>query len=340
MRFSGREISGKTDMLVAMSHPRIISLVPSATETVFELGLGAALVGRSHVCNFPPEALSVPILTQPQVATESSRTIHDDVRQRLAAGLAIYALDLDQIRSLEPTHLLVQDQCSVCAVSPGDLESALADWLGDRPTLVRLAPHTLADVWRDIETVGLALDRAEAARSLRTKLSFRLSDLVESIGFIEDRPRVASVEWLAPLMIAGHWVPELVRLAGGEPLLAQSGGPSRTVDLDTLERSRPDVIVIQACGFDRSQTRREWNDRPELGTAFRGWQNRRGEPVRVALVDGDAYFNRPGPRLVDSAELLAEILHSDRPRVYEGRGWESLIEGASPLPRAKTHAMD
>jgi iron complex transport system substrate-binding protein len=150
-----------------------------------------------------------------------------------------------------------------------------------------------------------------------------LSDLAEAIGSVGDRPRVACVEWLDPLMIAGHWVPELVRLAGGIPLLTETGSASRTVDLETLRQSRPDLIVVQVCGFDLEQTRREWNAQPDLAQAFHGWQDAAGDPVRVAFTDGDAYFNRPGPRLVDSAELLAEICHPTRPRQYEGRGWES-----------------
>jgi iron complex transport system substrate-binding protein len=130
-----------------------------------------------------------------------------------------------------------------------------------------------------------------------------------------------NIEWLDPIMIAGHWVPELVRLAGGEPVLAATGGPSRTVDLETLQAAKPDVIVVQPCGFDLEQTRREWRAHPHLAQAFEGWQSISGAPVRLAFADGDAYFNRPGPRLVDSAELLSEIFQTTRGSVYAGSGW-------------------
>lgn len=305
-----------------MTSPRIVSLVPSATETVYRLGLGDALVGRSHVCNFPPEVSALPVLTRPQLASRSSRGVHDEVQSLLAEGLALFDVDLDLLRALAPTHLLVQDQCSVCAVSPADLEGALAGWLaGPRPELVRLAPHQLSDVWADITIIGDAIDRPEAARSLRKELSYRLSDLAESTGLHQKRPRVACVEWLDPVMIAGHWVPELVRLAGGEPILAEVGAPSRTLDLESLERAAPDVVVLQPCGFDLAQGRAAWDEATSLRSALSRWRDANAEPIRVALADGDAFFNRPGPRLVESAELLAEILHPTRERPALAGRW-------------------
>ena len=293
-----------------MSAPRIVSLVPSATETVFALGMGDALVGRSHVCDAPTQALDRPILTRPRLAASSSRGIHDELRERLAEGLAIYDLDLDRLRALAPTHLLVQDQCSVCAVSPRDLQDALEQWLGARPALVRLAPHDLGDVWRDIGAIGLALDRRAQADRLRTALSERLSAVREAVGGVDRRPRVACVEWLDPPLIAGHWIPELVRIAGGEPLFGRTGGASVPVSWEDLWRARPDVIVVQACGLDLEITRREWQ-RLSAQALPSGPQARRPGP-RVVLTDGNAFFNRPGPRLVESAEILAEILHPGR----------------------------
>ena len=313
-----------------MPRPRIVSLVPSATEIVCRLGLGDALVGRSHACNEPPEVSALPVLTRPQLAARSSRGVHDEVRSLLAAGLAVFDVDLDRLRALEPSHLLVQDQCSVCAVSPADLEAALAGWLADRtPRLIRMAPRQLADVWDDIATLGDALDRSQAARSLRERLSFRLSDLAEVTGSRGQRPRVACIEWLDPVMIAGHWVPELVRLAGGVPVLAEVGGASRTVDLETLARARPDVIVLQPCGFDLERGRAAWDEAAALRSALARLLDVGGEPVRVALADGDAFFNRPGPRLVESAELLAEILAPSRAHGGPSSHWCLLPTGAS-----------
>jgi len=314
-----------------MTLPRIVSLVPSATEIVYRLGLGDALVGRSHACNFPPEARALPVLTRPQLASTSSRGVHDEVRSLLAAGLAVFDVDLEALRALEPTHLVVQDQCSVCAVSPADLETALAGWLaGRKPELIRLAPHQLSDVWADITTLGAALDRPEAARLLRDELSFRLSDLAEAVGIHREKPRVACIEWLDPVMIAGHWVPELVRLAGGVPILAAVGAPSPTVELEALERAAPDIVVLQPCGFDLELGRAAWDEASSLRDALGRWRDARGQPVRVALADGDAFFNRPGPRLVESAELLAEILHPASARPALPGRWVELPAGSRP----------
>lgn len=305
-----------------MSSLRIVSLVPSATETVVRLGLGSALVGRSHACNFPPEVEGLPALTRPRLAERSSQGIHDEVRARLADGLALFDVDLEQLRALAPTHLLLQDQCGVCAVSPRDLETALAAWLGHRPEVVRLAPHQLADVWRDIESIGHALGRSGRAEALTKDLSHRLSDLAEAVGKDEERPSVACIEWLEPILIAGHWVPELVRLAGGRPVLAETGAPSREVSLETLRESAAEVWLLQPCGFDLPTVRSAWQAAAALRGAARLVEAPGSPPQRIALCDGDAYFNRPGPRLVESAELLAEVLHPDRvPTRHRGSGW-------------------
>lgn len=289
------------------SPARIVSLVPSATETVFALGAGDQLVGRSHVCDFPEAARAQPVLTTPKLAAASSRGIHDEVRARLTAGLAIYDVDLEQLRALAPTHLLVQDQCSVCAVSPAELTGALTAWLGTPPELVSFAPHQLADVWRDLETIGAAIGRHAEARALRTQLAWRLSDLVEQSPHPagEAPLRVACVEWLDPLMLAGHWVPELVRLAGGQPILARTGGPSLTVSAEILAAEKPDVLLLQICGFDLEASASAWDAAQPLR---RDLSRRLGADVPVLLADGNAYFNRPGPRLVEAAARLASSL--------------------------------
>ena len=303
---------------------RIVSLVPSATEMVFRLGAGDELVGRSHVCNHPREASDRPVLTRPRMGARSSRGIHDEIRSLLASGLAIYDIDLDALRALEPTHLLIQDQCSVCAVAPADLAGALAEWLGRRPELITVAPRQLRDVWHDIDVVGHAIGRPAVARALRTELAGRLSALVESIGLISRRPRVACLEWLDPLMIAGHWAPELVRLAGGEPILASTGAASRTIDLETLREARPDVVVVQICGFDLEASQEAWSAQPALWAGLMREGAGRSAP-RLFLTDGDAFFNRPGPRLVESAEILAEILHpADRESLHRGLGYREI----------------
>ncbi|MFK7898648.1 MAG: cobalamin-binding protein [Myxococcota bacterium] len=318
-------------MLILVLIPRIVSLVPSATETVFRLGMGDALVGRSHVCDWPEAARSRPALTRPRLESTSSRGIHDELRSHLAEGLAIYEIDLEALRDLRPTHLLVQDQCSVCAVSPSDLEAALAEWLGEKPTLVRLAPHRLDDVWEDLQRIGDALGCGDRANRLRLEINQRLAELSAQVATNKnirtEPPRVACIEWLDPLMVAGHWVPELVRLAGGEPVLAASGGPSTTLSTRALIEADPDLIFVECCGFDLEASQSHWQEQSDLRSELRDWleakrsaednqhstpATRQGEeresPSRIVLSDGDAFFNRPGPRLVDSAEILAEAI--------------------------------
>lgn len=333
-----------------MPTPRIVSLVPSATEAVFRLGLGDALVGRSHVCDWPREAQRCPALTRPRFEETSSRGIHDELRANLEAGLAIYDIDLETLRRLAPTHLLVQDQCSVCAVSPSDLEAALSEWLGQEPILVRVSPHDLADVWGDLQRIGDALGAREQARQLRLELSDRLTALVERIDVPERRPKVACVEWLDPLMIAGHWVPELVHLAGGDPVLAKTGGASTTIDLDELIQAEPDLIFVECCGFDLEASKVQWQAQDALRGALRDWVDARTRAAakdrtirlpRIVLTDGDAFFNRPGPRLVESAEILAEALSDgighDHRHGSEARTAPAPRPGSGSEPDATPH---
>jgi iron complex transport system substrate-binding protein len=302
---------------------RIVSLLPSSTEIVCALGLGPRLVGRSHECDHPPFVRELPPCTEAKLDPAApGAEIDRRVKQLVRDGLSIYRVDAERLRRLRPDVILTQEQCRVCAATPRDLEEALADWLGARPLVLSLAPATLGDVFGDVTRAAEALGVAERGRSLVAALSERVSAIGERTGDLSPRPRVACLEWIEPLMAAGHWMPELVRLAGGTALFGAAGEASPWLDFADLRAADPDVIVVLPCGFDLERTRRELGPleaRPgfaELRAVREG---------RMALGDGNAYFNRPGPRLVESLEILAEILHPDRFAFgHAGAAWQWL----------------
>ena len=308
-----------------MSSPaRVVSLLPSLTEIVCALGAGDRLVGRSHECDHPPAVARLPVLTAPRVASEagdSSRTLDARVRDLVQHALSIYAVDADRLRALAPELILTQDQCRACAASLADVEAALATWLGHAPRVVSVVPRSLGEAFEDVRRVAEALGLAAEGEALLARLTARISSIGERAGG-RARPRVAVIEWLDPLMAAGHWLPELVAIAGGEPLLASSGLPSRWIAWQQLAVADPDVIVVTPCGFPVARTRREIH----LLRALPGWRALgAARSEQVFLADGNQYFNRPGPRLVESLEILAEIVAPERFAFgHEGRGWERL----------------
>lgn len=300
---------------------RIVSLLPSTTEIACALGFGEALVGRSHECDHPEFVEALPILTEPKLdAGAPSATIDDRVKQLVRDGLSVYRVDAERLRQLEPDVILTQDQCEVCAASLQDVEEALHDWTGRRPRVVSLDPRRLDDVWRDVARVADSLGAPERAGPLVRALSQRVRAVAERCAAAETRPTVACIEWTDPLMAAGNWVPELVEIAGGTGLFGAAGAHAPWLAWPDLCAADPDRIVAMPCGFDRARTRIEMGPlvtRPE-------WRELRA--VRngsVAIVDGHRYFNRPGPRLADSAEILAEILQPGlfEPR-HRGTAWE------------------
>ncbi|PZD72557.1 Vitamin B12-binding protein [Acaryochloris thomasi RCC1774] len=301
-----------------MAELRIVSLIPSATEIVAALGLVDCLVGRSHECDAPPAVESLPVCTAPNLDPQgSSREIHDRVEDLLQAALSIYRIDLEQLEQLRPTHVITQAQCDVCAVSLSEVEDAVAQLTNHSPQIISLQPQILGDVWQDIRRVAAAL--GVDATPLLSALQARL-DVCQNRTYAS-RPGVACIEWTDPLMAAGNWVPELVEIAGGKNLLGQTGQHSPWLTWDALVAANPDVMVLMPCGFDLEQTRRAAQDmiqHPHWGKL------KAVQAQQVFLADGNQYFNRPGPRLVDSAELLCEIFHPEPVSVYGGQGWERL----------------
>ena len=306
------------------SSPRIISLLPSATEIVAALGFGENLVGRSHECDFPPGVERLPICSSTKIPAQgTSAEIDQRVKEIVAEGLSVYRVDVERLRELQPDLILTQTQCAVCAVTPRDLEDALCTWTGARPAMLSLEPNKLDDVWNDIHRVGEALGGRPRAEELVDSLGQRLAAIHEETHALS-RPTVAAIEWLGPLMAGGNWMPELIEMAGGRALCAHAGEHSNWLDWATLIEADPEVIVLVPCGFKIAQTIRDLN----LLTENPAWPTLRAvQQGKVYLIDGHHFFNRPGPRLVESAEIAAEILH---PEIFafghRGQGWISVDE--------------
>ncbi|MBA4052372.1 MAG: cobalamin-binding protein [Erythrobacter sp.] len=285
---------------------RVVSLLPSATEIAVALGLQENLVGRSHECDFPPAVKALPVCTSTKLEKGlSSQAIEDRVKAIVEKGLSVYDVDAPLLRALAPDVILTQSQCAVCAVTPADLEKALAQWVGTPPKLVSLAPDDLADVYGDLARVAEAAGVPERAAPAIARMQAGLAALPEAPAA---RPTMLAVEWIQPLMVAGNWVPELIRAAGAEPLLAAAGVHSHWITFDAVAGADPDIIAFMPCGYQLAQTLPE--ARALLGGA--PWCDLRAvREGRVFAVDGHHLFNRPGPRLVESAEVLACLLRPD-----------------------------
>ena len=287
---------------------RIASLLPSATEIVCALGARADLVGRSHECDFPPGLEDVPVLTSARVGPlPSSRAIDASVRSLLRDALAIYDIDVEGLRAARPDVIVTQDLCDVCAVSLGDVRAAVARLARQDVAIVNLHPLRLEDVWGDIARAADAIGRAAAGARLLAGLRARVADIARRVTMARARrPRVVTIEWIAPVMIGGMWMPELIALAGGEALVTRPGQHAPTLDQDALAALDPEVVLVKPCGFPLHRTVEELDVLREA--LPRGWR------ARVYLADGNAFFNRPGPRIVESLEILAACMH---PELFE-----------------------
>lgn len=298
---------------------RIVSLIASATEIVCALGLEDQLVGRSHECDWPASVTRLPQLSRPAFVTSgSSRAIDIAVKERLRMALSIYEVDAELLQELKPDIILTQTQCEVCAVTPADVERATCRLVGHDVRVVALEPNSLGDVWADIHRVADACGVPERGAELTDRLRRRVLEIGVHAARLE-KPGVACIEWMDPLMTAGNWMPELIELAGGMPLFGEAGKHSPWLEWSQLLEKQPDVLLVSPCGFTIARTIEELPvlaDRPE----WRELPAVRNE--RVYIADVNAYFHRPGPRLVESLEILAEILHPERFSFgHAGEGW-------------------
>lgn len=298
---------------------RIVSLLASATEMIAALGCLDQLAGRSHECDYPPQVLRLPLVSTVQIDTETSSSqidaqikqiaqTKDAVQNDALKALSIYRIDVALLQELQPDVIFTQTQCEVCAVSERDVTQALQQLTGLHPRIVSLAPYRLADVWEDVLRVGKALERRVQAEALVKQYTQRLEQLQHrstELHKSNPKPRVAILEWLDPLMAAGNWTPELVTYAGGENLFGDVGMHSPWLTWEELRRADPDVIVLAPCGFSLERT---MVDVPLL-QQHPQWQELRAvQQKRVYAIDGNYYLNRSGPRLVESAELLGQVL--------------------------------
>jgi iron complex transport system substrate-binding protein len=287
---------------------RIVSLLPSATEIVFELGLGDHLCGVSFECDYPEAARSVPVISGTVLPTDgslSAQEIDSEVSTRVAAGLSIYTLDDARLRAIDPDVILAQDLCRVCAVPSGAVEEAL-DVIGCHALVVSLDPDGLDDVIECIGAVGSATGAEDRAEVLMAGLRDRLRSVREQVAD-RPRPRVLVLEWPDPLFNAGHWVPDMVIAAGGLPVLASAGQPSRRMGWNEVHAEEVDVTIFSPCGFDLDGALAQSGallSQPEAAGLG-----------RVYAVDANSHFSRPGPRVVDGVELLATLLHGGESQI-------------------------
>jgi iron complex transport system substrate-binding protein len=282
---------------------RIVSLVPSATEMLFALGLGGDVIAVTHECDFPPAALELPRVTRDALpAGLSSAEIDAAVKERTLVGESIYELDTELLRDLRPDLIVTQALCSVCAVSYEDVRR-IAEEIETHPRVISLDPQTLGEVLGDAWTLAQATDRRDAAVELVRDAAERIDRVRLATRRAASRPRVAALEWLDPPFAAGHWTPQLIEYAGGEDVLGFPGEPSEERNWDEVRACQPDVVIVMPCGFD-------------AGLAYREAEMHRDQLVsvgagEVVAVNAAAYFSRPGPRLVDGLELMAHILHPE-----------------------------
>jgi iron complex transport system substrate-binding protein len=319
---------------------RIVSLLPSATEILYALGVGDQVVGITHECDFPPEAASKPALIKPRVdPTAAPAEIDRQVSELVARGESIYAVDADLLASLAPDLIVTQDLCHVCAASPDDLATALSR-LSRPPRVLTLTPHSLDDVWQDIIRTGEATNTSPRAESLAAKLKAKVQAVASITASANacafsaaqavtprtapthaqastasaapqsaGRPRVACLEWLDPLYVGGHWVPEMVAIAGGEDVLGRARHPSFKVSADDIAQSNADVILVMLCGYDAKRNAQEFKSTkiPPSWENLPAIRNR-----RIFAVDANSHFSRPGPRLAHGVELLAHLFDPKR----------------------------
>jgi len=306
-----------------MSGPRVVSLIASATEIVATLGFGDNLVGRSHECDYPARVSDLPACTAAKLdSAASSAEIDRQVKALVSDALSVYLVEAETLKLLCPDVIVTQDQCDVCAVSLKEVEAAVCEWIDRRVRIVTLRPNSLDDVFADIGRVAAALDAPETGAEFTVGMRRRMAVIEARAHSLEERPTVVCIEWIDPLMAAGNWMPELVSMAGGKNLFGTAGSHSPWMSFEDLRAADPDIIVVLPCGFDRVRTRAEMgpltqrSDWGELSAVKAG---------HVYIADGNQYFNRPGPRLAESLEIMAEMAH---PGVFEfghlGVGWEKL----------------
>lgn len=308
--------------MAGSTNPRIVSTIASATEIVHALGLGGFQVGRSHECDWPPQVRELPVCTRPRFDIHgNSAEIDQRVKDTLRDAGSVYEILADVLDPLAPTHILTQTQCKVCAVTLEDVEAALSQNFASRPQVVALEPNRLSDIYRDITRISEACGAPEGGKELVEVILASLDNISSRAKSSPRQPSVACIEWPEPMMAAGNWVPELVELAGGRPVFGQAGEYSPYLRFDELMAADPEVIILMPCGYGLEKCRAEshWLTSKTHWVDLQAARNQ-----RFYLCDANQYMTRPGPRVVDSVQALAEMLHPELfEPTLEGVVWEA-----------------
>ena len=282
---------------------RIVSLLPSATEIICSLGLVDSLVGVSHECDYPAQVIALPKVTTSLIPeTASSSEIDALVREKLKTSKALYSLNQTVLEKLKPDFIVTQALCDVCAVAESEVQEVACKLLS-APKVINLEPQTLLQVYESMVQVGIATGTIENAHKIVKELQKRVERVVTQSALIKKKQRVVFLEWLDPPFCAGHWTPELITLAGGVELIGRSGHPSRTLSWQEVADANPEILFIAACGFSVERTLEDSSVLDKVRKEFASFR-----PEKVFVADGSQYFNRPGPRLVDSLEILAHAI--------------------------------
>ena len=288
---------------------RIVSLLPSCTEIICKLGYTKHLVGISHECDYPNSISGLPVLTKARLSSEgTSIEINQSVTDLLQRGLSVYDVDASLLKSLSPEIIVTQAQCEACAVSLDQVQDIVSNWTLNQTEIISLEPNTLNEVWLSFDIIAKTMGAPESSSILKSEINERFKLLKDKLKGTGQKPTVLCIEWIEPIMVAANWIPELVGHAGGRNVMSVSGTDSRFCSWDEIKKTNPDIIIMMPCGFGIKRT---FEDIHYLQNR-KGWQELKAvKENKVFVVDGNQYFNRPGPRLVDSAEILAEVIHPE-----------------------------
>ena len=301
---------------------KIVTLIPSATEIVAFLGLKNSIIGRSHECDYPHGLSHIAKLTSPKINVDgTSGEIDKQINTILQNSLSVYKVDIPKLKKLNPDYIITQAHCEVCAVSFSEVESIVSKNLNKNTKIISLQPNTLNDVFNDIKRVAKELNiENEINNKLIKNLSKRLKKIKELSSKQKNKPLVACVEWIDPLMIAGNWIPEMVEIAGGKNILRKSGNNSHWIKFKEIINQNPEIIIFLPCGFNIKKTKEEVKN---LLKQNGDWQSLKAvKNKKLFVADGNQFFNRPGPRLIESLEIFAEIINPSFFNFnHEGTGW-------------------
>jgi len=300
---------------------KIVNLIPSATEIVAFLGEKEFIVGRSHECDYPKDLSKIPKLTSPKIDVDgTSGKIHEQINIILEKSLSVYKVDIEKLKKLNPDFIVTQAHCEVCAVSFSEVQSIAKEHLGKNTKIISLQPNSLKEVFDDIRRVAKDLrvnndDNDQLIKNLETRLK-SIKNKTEK----NKKPKIACIEWIDPLMAAGNWIPEMVHISGGVDIFGKKGKDSHWIKFDEIKKHNPDVIIFIPCGFDLKKTNNEVKNLLKSNTQ---WHDLKAfKDKKLFITDGNQYFNRPGPRLIESLEIFAEIIHPELFNFkHQNKGW-------------------